>query len=345
MTLDYHPVSPKELTMQRTVRPPRIALNTKGTYYVHYHDGKSSRKESLGTADIEVAKKNFAYWLTDTGKKETPPTIAELCTLYDNEHVDGVADPERQRNRLKHIVHHFGALTIEELRPIAVQKYIENRKAAPGTIKGELVALRTVLNHNLRAGRIEKCPHIKVPKVTKPEIRWLSSNEVAHLLGVAAGRRSDGLMSRAERYCWIALETGARKRSIETLQWDQVNFETGVIDFRTPGKVETKKRQAVVPISDRLRPMLSKAYEERTGSYVLGTSADARKGFDTLMKAAGLTGVTPHGLRHTAATLMANAGVPLYQIAAMLGNSVAMVDATYAHHCPDALRDAINYER
>ncbi|MGE0109032.1 MAG: tyrosine-type recombinase/integrase [Bdellovibrionales bacterium] len=55
-----------------------------------------------------------------------------------------------------------------------------------------------------------------------------------------------------------------------------------------------------------------------------------------------LDGVTPHTLRHTAGTLMAQAGIDIFMIAKMLGHSVAKTTELYAHHKPDYLKDAAN---
>jgi hypothetical protein len=39
---------------------------------------------------------------------------------------------------------------------------------------------------------------------------------------------------------------------------------------------------------------------------------------------------------------MARRGVPLYDIAGVLGNTIAMVERVYAKHSPDRLRAAVN---
>jgi integrase len=57
--------------------------------------------------------------------------------------------------------------------------------------------------------------------------------------------------------------------------------------------------------------------------------------------AAGVSGVSPHVLRHTAATHMARRGVPLWTIAKVLANTLAMVERVYAKHSPDDLRVAV----
>jgi len=60
-----------------------------------------------------------------------------------------------------------------------------------------------------------------------------------------------------------------------------------------------------------------------------------------IIAAAGVRPITPHGLRHTTATLLLGAGVPVQVVAQRLGHSdVTMTLNTYAHALPDAQRDA-----
>jgi integrase len=50
--------------------------------------------------------------------------------------------------------------------------------------------------------------------------------------------------------------------------------------------------------------------------------------------------VTPHTLRHTAATWLMQRGVPISQAAGYLGMSPMMIERTYGHHHPDYMRVA-----
>ena len=65
-------------------------------------------------------------------------------------------------------------------------------------------------------------------------------------------------------------------------------------------------------------------------------------------KRAGLHGVTPHTLRHTAATWIMQRGVPTWEAAAFLSMSEATLTQVYGHHHPDYMRaaaDAIGNRR
>jgi hypothetical protein len=63
--------------------------------------------------------------------------------------------------------------------------------------------------------------------------------------------------------------------------------------------------------------------------------------FKTAVRLARLSGnLTPHTLRHTAATWLMQAGVDKWEAAGFLGMSVEMLDQVYGHHHPDYLGNA-----
>jgi hypothetical protein len=64
--------------------------------------------------------------------------------------------------------------------------------------------------------------------------------------------------------------------------------------------------------------------------------------FDQHVKAAGLRRIRLHDVRHSAATLLLQAGIPPVVVAGILGHSPAVLLTTYAHALPDAKRDAVD---
>jgi len=62
--------------------------------------------------------------------------------------------------------------------------------------------------------------------------------------------------------------------------------------------------------------------------------------FQRLATQAGVKRIKFHGLRHTAATLLLQTGVPPHVVAARLGHSVVMLMQTYAHALPGQQQDA-----
>ena len=67
--------------------------------------------------------------------------------------------------------------------------------------------------------------------------------------------------------------------------------------------------------------------------------ASVKTAFKTAVRLAKLKGkISPHMLRHTAATWLMQAGVDKWEAAGFLGMSVEMLDRVYGHHHPDHLK-------
>jgi integrase len=67
---------------------------------------------------------------------------------------------------------------------------------------------------------------------------------------------------------------------------------------------------------------------------------DVDKAFRRNAGDAGMPDVTPHTLRHTAATWLMQGGADLWEAAGFLGMSVEQLERTYGHHHPDHLKGA-----
>jgi integrase len=72
------------------------------------------------------------------------------------------------------------------------------------------------------------------------------------------------------------------------------------------------------------------------------TKAMAEWSFAKLLKEADVRRITFHGVRHTVATLLLQAGVPVHLVSARLGHSqTSQTLNTYAHALPSAQADAV----
>ena len=139
----------------------------------------------------------------------------------------------------------------------------------------------------------------------------------------------------------LGLMTAARAGAILDLTWDRVDLDRGIIDY---GPGHGNKRRAIVPCNDELTTLLRALKElactdaviERHGKPVRAI----KKGFAAACRRAGLSGVTPHIMRHSAATWLAMDDVPMREIARLLGDEEATVERVYAKHSPSYLRRA-----
>lgn len=248
----------------------------------------------------------------------------------------------------KHLMPYFGGLLPGQLGPGLILQYgLDRRKSYPrladSTLRRELLVLRAALNRGVRVKLIEagENPHIDLPPDGPPRQRFLDEKQEAEFLQLALGWQNAGLpgrvLSRVGRFVAIALNTGARKGAIEGLTWDRVDSAAGLIDFRDPGARASRKRRVATPINSRLLPILARAYQERTDEYVIGAGS-IRSAYDTFVAATPYPWATPHVMRHTFGTLLARAGVPIWDIAGLMGNTPEVAARNYLHHDPSYLR-------
>jgi integrase len=164
-------------------------------------------------------------------------------------------------------------------------------------------------------------------------------------------KREASLLLRASRtekarlylplFILLGLYTGRRKEAILSLRWPQVNLGAGLIDFEVAGRQRTNKKRGKVPLLSHLKRA------RRRGSdlgYVLHINGepigDIKKGFAAACRRAGIEGVTPHTLRHTAATWLMQKGVDLWQASDFLAMSEKTLVEVYGHHHPEFMREA-----
>lgn len=234
---------------------------------------------------------------------------------------------------------YFGDKLVEQVTPSLVKQYIQEKRgndAKDGSIRRQLTILSAAINHARKEGRIEIAPYIPMPAQSPPKERWLTHKEATNLVDKAA--------HHIRLFILLALYTGQRKSAILELRWDMVDLKRKIIDFNPPGRIQTKKKRAVVAINNELYLYLRAAKKARA-AYVISFNGkkvcDIKKGFAAACKAAGLKNVTPHTLRHTCGTWMAQAGISMWQISGILGHNNSRTTELYLKHSPDYQREAV----
>jgi integrase len=346
--------------MSRPNKGPHLELNEHGVYEIRWTENGRSKRRSTGETDRGEAQRTFAGFLLESERQASPDrlTVREAVDAYKAEHVaEKVAAKATADFSLRPILAHFGDMEIRDIQPADVRDYMRKRRqgklggarARPvvdSTIRRELVALIAALNFAASERLIPAVPPIALPEPGEARDRWLTRGEGERLIAAAAQGwtlASEAPMPRVYLFTMLAIETAGRKEALETLTWFQVR--DGLIYLNPEGRKQTKKRRAIVPISDRLAPVLARARRDARSEWVLGKPGSIRKAFEGAVERAGLADVTPHVLRHTWATWAARDGVDLWKIAGILGDTLATVEKTYLHHCPHHLRDAVNRVR
>lgn len=352
----------------RSTALPHVKRDKSGVYYIHWTEGGRSKRESTGSKTQQGAREALLRWLlqgsnpaiSDRPVQAAPPptpggpVCADCWQTYRAMHLksrpESLASGDASWVNLKKL---FGGLTPRQITQEHVDDYEAQRlcgqigrKAVSSTTRRELGALLAAIRFctvgHARSVHPDDVPRIKLPLQGAPRDRWLKEEEVERFFAAMRAQREGHRISRHERFAAIALATGARHSAIVQLTWDRVDFDARSIDFRDPKLRETRKKRAVVPISDELQALLVQAFAERTGNFVLDHPGEVKSSITRAAARAGLTGITPNVFRHTAASHLARGGTPLWIVAKLLGNSVRMVDRVYAKWAPDDLRVAAN---
>ena len=291
-----------------------------------------------------------------TGAK-TYRSMAAACADY-------LGRPEgvRYNDRLtvEKIRETLGTLAVTSVTPANVAAFAaEYRGQAAASVRRRLIVLRAILNREKRMGYLAAVPHFEMPPDSEPRDRALTVVERDALLAACSGD-----LEFMRPLVAFLLYTGARLGEAVTALPEQFG-PAGVVLTTRKGK---KMRKRMVPLHAGLlaimpvgvdgpgvrwvagQPVFRSVSGERWG-YSDGLSA-VRSGwtspvhayFKEACRRAGIVDFTPHDCRHTFATLIAEKGGDLDEIAKLLGHTSTKMAERYKHKRPSrmvALVDAL----
>jgi len=223
---------------------------------------------------------------------------------------------------------------------------------APSTVRQAHRVFSLVLAEAVRDGRLPRnvATGVRLPRVGKAEKIFLTHAQVADLAGAA---EPHGLIVRVLAYTGLrwgelaALRVKridlTRRRLLIAESMSEIN---GKAVFGTP---KTHQRRSV-PVPRFLVDPLKERISGRDRDALVFTSPEGgvlrnnnfrRRVFDRASLEAGLAGITPHELRHTAASLAVAEGANVKAVQRMLGHaSAAMTLDVYADRLDQAATQA-----
>lgn len=228
-------------------------------------------------------------------------------------------------------------------RDVTAYHSVEKNRTSSVTANHHLTLIKRMLNLAVKWGFLEHSPAAAVEKFKEPpqRERYLTKEELPRFL-----KALDELTDRsAAAALALALYTGCRRNEIMSLRWDQVHLGEGRLYL--PVTKNNRSRSVL------LNPRALKVLEEleargKRGEYLFparpGTKLpyrrDMRKTFANVCKAAGITGLRIHDLRHSFATLAIQGGASLYDVQKLLGHQDIAMTQRYAHMVDESQRRA-----
>ncbi len=213
------------------------------------------------------------------------------------------------------------------------QAYNPEHQAADRRQKQDLIA---ALNFAYSKGWILEAPKLSLPAKRPPRDRFLSEEQGQALLAAARPLH-------LRLFIMIALSTGARRGAILGLTWDRVLWDQSIIDFHDPTLPINKKRRASVKVQKPLIVALRDARELALSDHVIEFNGKPIKSVQTAFKKAAAAGgvpwATPHILKHTAISWLAELGWTVDQIADFTETNPDTVRRIYRKFSPNYLQD------
>ena len=217
----------------------------------------------------------------------------------------------------------------------------ERRKKS--TIGRKLAALKGFFRYLLREGVIDRDPLVgfSSPKQDVPLVKFLSVDEAFRVLGCLP---EEGILPARDRAVMEVLySSGIRVSEMVGLDWRDVDFSLGVL--RVFGK---GSKERIVPVGEVALTALRDYADHQRGRWGgaargdepvflnrFGTRITTRSVARIVEKYLRLAGIPvrmgPHGLRHTFATHLLNAGADLRSIQELLGHVSLSTTQRYTH--------------
>lgn len=262
-----------------------------------------------------------------------------------------------------HLIPALGDRRLSELSVAVVRRFLDGGVLDAQTRRHHRGTLRRALADALRDGLVTRnvAALAEPPPLDKAERTYLTAAQVRTVIERA----------REERHwpLWIVIvTTGLRVSEALGLAWSDVDLDARTVTVsrqlaRVDGqwvrsKPKTRKSRRTVPLTpqgveafaeqrrrqdaergEHPRPIDGLVFTTPTGAPIHSTNL--LPPFRAMLARLGLPRITIHDLRHSAATMMLAAGVPIPVIADILGHSTVRVTADlYAHVVPELRRDA-----
>jgi integrase len=294
--------------------------------------------------------------------------IADVLSIYLDDCGPRMVDQPKLERCIARLNDYWGGKMLSEVTAAECRVYAHSRGKTGGT-RTDLETLRAAINHHAKENLHYGIVRVTLPPKGPPRDRWLTRDEAARLIWACwryrekqTAHRGRKIGQRIEtdkrplrhlaRFILIGLYTGTRAGAIASASpyrdsgHSFVDLDHGIFYRLAIGRRASKKRQSPAPIPTRLlahmrrwvrRGIITSHFVEWHGAPV----KSVKTSFRHAVTLAGLWGkVTPHTLRHTAATWLMQRGVPIWQAAGYLGMSAEMIERTYGHHHPDFMRGA-----
>lgn len=306
----------------------RRTNKTSVTYHVKYRlGGRSTRIEHGGAFKRLRDARARANWIRGELAACRDPRLSRLDVTYNDltlaQAISAMADERVDISRNTELSYRAAAKALPDVRVDDVdvewvQRWLADavRHAKPATVATRLSVVRAALDHIGVEPNPARSPRVKTPRVEAPEVRPVTNADW------------DAIQVKLSGESLLALRlieaVGLRRSEAVSLAWSDVDLESGRLVVRR-GKTRASRR--VIELQEWAPHILEQLRDHRSASpdaelvFSVRTPDSLAATFRRACRAAGTNEYGPHALRHRRATIWVNDGVPLRQVAQLLGHT------------------------
>jgi integrase len=185
------------------------------------------------------------------------------------------------------------------------------------------------------------CAHAAVNKIDNKRKKYLTLADIQRLGAALNQLEAKGANPKATNIARLWALTGFRRNEAAGLKRAEVDFRRGGVRL-----MDSKEGESIRPLGAPALALLQSLPVDEKSPYFF--PAERGKGFyvgtkriwPEAVKLAGLSGVTPHTLRHTLGSTAVSAGESLKMTGAILGHATSAATEVYAHLQHDPSKSA-----
>jgi integrase len=323
--------------------------------WIRYKDGSDLYRRELGGSFSQARKLLAKRRAEALQRKKLPETLrrrsvpfAEACDDTEAYIRKKYSKPQHDVGRLDVIRKWFRGRSLDSITPLEIEGALDGAQEANDWSASSWNHHHTLLSltfqRAIRSGKAERNPARGIKRKSESSsqiVRYLTSDEERKLRETI---RSNPLWAEHEPELDLALATGLRRSSMyEELMWENIDLVGKVATI-----TRTKNGERVhIPLNnDAIKAlMVFRSRGDGTGLVVRRPSGAPLKynnfWFVPAVRAAGIKHFRWHDNRHTFASRLRQRGIPLGNIAELLGHKGLAMTQRYAHLAISNLHDAV----
>jgi integrase len=274
------------------------------------------------------------------------PTVANLCERFEAEHVDKLRAHTQADYRAairNDITPALGKLKVAAVDFEHVDRLHRKISQRAPTLANRVLAVLSKMFGLAIKWRLRPDNPCKGVERNREEKRRRYLNRKTDELGRLFKALAEYPDEQAANIFRLLLLTGARRGEVLSAKWEQFEKKPGW--WVKPPTSTKQKREHEIPLSAPARQLLASLPKLNDDWVFPGRGGRCHRinldrSWGMICKAAGITDLRIHDLRHSYASTLVSAGVSLPVIGDLLGHSQPQTTARYAHLYDDTLLKA-----